>query len=81
MGALSWDDFKVKPDDDKMLDGDRLFAAISKIGGPDVFFVKLRQYSEQNEYRFIWNVFYDVSEAVFVTCPDAVKCCEKVTNA
>jgi hypothetical protein len=80
IGSFSLDDLKENPED-KNLSMERLFAATSKVGGPEVFFVKLHRYSEQNEYRFVWNVSHDVTEAVFITCPDAIKCCEKITNA
>lgn len=47
-----------------------------RIGGADVFFVKLRKYSAQAEYRFVWNVSYDVTVPLIVECPDARQFCE-----
>ena len=36
-------------------------------------------YCHQNEYRFVWNVTYQVEEPIFIECPEAIKFCEKVT--
>lgn len=79
IGKFSLDDLKDNPHDQN-LSMDRVFAATAQIGGPDVYLVKLRKFSAQNEYRFVWDVPYDVAETVFVECPEAVKFCEKVTG-
>ena len=79
IGKFSLDDLKDDPQDQN-LSMNRMAVALSQIGGPDVYFVKLRKFSAQNEYRFVWNVSYDVEETIFIKCPEAVKFCEKVTG-
>ena len=74
----SIEELKVKPEDNNV-SLDNIFALTGQIGGADVFFVKLNQYRHQSEHRFVWNVCYEVEDAIFVECPEAIQFCEKIT--
>lgn len=75
---IDLDDLKEDPADENP-SLNKLAAEVFKLGGPNVFFVKLSRYSNQNEYRLIWSLTRDVNEALFVDCPEARQFCEKVT--
>jgi hypothetical protein len=42
------------------------------------FFYKRLRYAHQNEYRFIWFAEGNEAKELFVTCPEAVRFCERV---
>jgi hypothetical protein len=75
---LNLDDLKEKKGEEA-LSMNKMLSKTSDIGGPNVFFVKLNEYSHQVEYRFIWNLMHDLEEALYVKCPGAIQFCEKVT--
>lgn len=43
------------------------------------YFLKPLSYAEQNEYRFIWQTRQKSEDYIDVTCPEAIRFCEKVT--
>jgi hypothetical protein len=75
---FSFDDLKMHPEDESP-SLHKLPAIAAQIGGADVYFMKHSQYRDQNEYRLVWDVSYDIQDAVFAECPEAIQFCEKVT--
>ncbi|MCC6516809.1 MAG: hypothetical protein IT275_10690 [Chitinophagales bacterium] len=41
-------------------------------------FNKLKKYSHQEEYRFIWFSENQITDSIKITCPNAIKYCEKI---
>lgn len=76
IGSFRLDDLK-EHEGDENLSLNKLASKVFETGGPDVFFVKffvkLKKYSDQNEYRFVWNVSHEVEEALIVECPEAIQ--------
>ena len=75
---FKFEDLKAGPDGNS-ISLDKLFTLTSQIGDADVLFVKQTRFKHQGEYRFIWNVSYEVSDAIILDCPEARQFCEKVT--
>jgi hypothetical protein len=58
------------------LDMGKMFAAISNIAGDDLFFLKLKSYEHQCEYRLIWSAA-NAQDYIDITCPEAREFCTR----
>jgi hypothetical protein len=48
---------------------------------PRVFFLKLKKYQHQSEFRVIWDTFRKTEgneDKIIIKCPEAIKFCEKI---
>ncbi|MBN8224305.1 MAG: hypothetical protein J0L89_05755 [Xanthomonadales bacterium] len=74
-GQIDLDSMRISPDR-KELDMGKMFAAISNVAGDDLFFLKLKAYEHQCEYRLIW-VVSSPNEHIDVVCPEAREFCTR----
>jgi len=44
----------------------------------DAIFIKLIQYSHQQEYRLTWHVNHEVHEPLYVECREAIQFCQRI---
>lgn len=58
---------------------DNISSMSNYIGGSDEYFTKLLRFQKQSEYRIIWKTDRSVTEGIIITCPEAIKYCEKIT--
>lgn len=77
IGELNLDDMKVDDgsgsiDMQKLMNKSEAFNDISR------FFLKEFSYSYQVEYRHLWFMNHKVKDHIIVTCPEAVKHCERI---
>jgi len=74
---FTMDTFKHDEHSDSM-SMDKMMGAIQAINGPEQYFLKLLNHQKQSEYRILWNTDREVKEPLVITCPEAIKFCEKV---
>ena len=63
----------------KNMSMDKLQALVSRLATQDVFFRKRLKYEHQGEYRLIWMMNKEISDALIVECPEAREFCIKQT--
>jgi len=66
--------------DQKRLDIGKSSQVISGILGDDLYFTKLLKYSNQNEYRILWNVHSKSQTFIDIRCPEAIQFCTQFSD-
>lgn len=79
MGPISMDALTVDGDQ-KRLDIGKSSQVISGILGDDLYFTKLLKYSNQNEYRILWNVHSKSQTFIDIRCPEAIQFCTQFSD-
>jgi hypothetical protein len=57
---------------------DRVTMLLHQALFPVALFMKLEQYSHQQEFRLIWQVSHEVHEPLYVECKEAVRFCQRI---
>jgi hypothetical protein len=76
MGMLAEKAVERSPEGKMYLD--RIMTLLSQALFPDALFMKLGQYSHQQEFRLIWQVSHEVHEPLYVECREAAQFCERI---
>jgi hypothetical protein len=76
MGTLAEKAVERSPEGKMCLD--RIAILLRQVLFPDALFMKLEQYSHQQEFRLIWRVNHEVHEPLYVECREAVQFCERI---
>jgi hypothetical protein len=63
------------------IDMNKLFNYVSSAAGVDVVLVKLRRFSHQSEYRFIWATNAELGETITIHAPNARQFCQRPDDA
>ena len=57
---------------------DNQFRLINEVSNNDEAFIKLKKYSDQNEYRLVWFTGKNPTDHIIIKCPEAIQFCERI---
>jgi hypothetical protein len=69
----------IEQDEKGRMNINKVMALLRNAIFPEVYFLKLNLHAHQEEFRFVWEVGYEVSEPLIIECPEAIQYCEKIT--
>ena len=72
-------DIAVEKNEQGKMNLTRVTSLIRRALWPEAYFMKLKHYAPQQEYRFVWHVGQEVHEPLIIECPEALQFCERIT--
>lgn len=60
---------------------EKMMQISAEVQGLDPYFLKKKKYQEQSEYRIIWQTDRIVNGSMVISCPEAIKFCERIDLA
>ncbi|MDD4649170.1 MAG: hypothetical protein PHO79_04020 [Desulfoplanes sp.] len=76
LGRVDFDMFRDHPGD-KTMNLNKIQTFLFNSAGTDLFFLKLKKFVNQNEYRFLWLTSSNVDGILEIKCPEARQFCTR----